>query len=195
MLDFFTTATGNLLAAEAAAGVGHHVALSVVGTDRLPESGYFRAKLAQETADRGASDPLLDRARDAVLRVHQAASPRWRPTATRSASRRRCSSRWPSDDVAAAVGRTAVGCARQRHRRGRRARAVPASTSWSATALEARNDPRKVVADPQAPYFGIYKADEQHARARRRGADRRGALPRLARAAARDRVARCRRSA
>jgi uncharacterized protein YbjT (DUF2867 family) len=47
-LDFFTTSTGNLLAAEKTAGVGHHVALSVVGTERLSESGYFRAKLAQE---------------------------------------------------------------------------------------------------------------------------------------------------
>src|SRR4029453_5663767 len=47
-LDFFTTSTGNLLAAEKAAGVGHHVALSVVGMERLLESGYFRAKLAQE---------------------------------------------------------------------------------------------------------------------------------------------------
>lgn len=48
VLKFFTTSTRNILAAEADAGVGHHVALSVVGTDRLQESGYFRAKLAQE---------------------------------------------------------------------------------------------------------------------------------------------------
>ena len=48
VLQFFETSTRNLLAAEAAAGVGHHVALSVVGTDRLQESGFFRAKLAQE---------------------------------------------------------------------------------------------------------------------------------------------------
>src|ERR1044071_8271302 len=47
-LQFFQTSTTNLLQAEAAAGVGHHVALSVVGTDRLTESGYFRAKIAQE---------------------------------------------------------------------------------------------------------------------------------------------------
>jgi len=46
-LDFFTTSTGNLLAAEKTAGVGHHVALSVVGTERLPDSGYIRAKLAR----------------------------------------------------------------------------------------------------------------------------------------------------
>ena len=48
VLAFFETSGRNLLAAEAAAGVGHHVALSVVGTDRLLASGYFRAKLAQE---------------------------------------------------------------------------------------------------------------------------------------------------
>ena len=47
-LNFFQTSTANLVAAESAAGVGHHVALSVVGTDRLAESGYFRAKIVQE---------------------------------------------------------------------------------------------------------------------------------------------------
>ncbi len=48
VMKFFETSTRNLLAAEAAAGVTHHVALSVVGTDRLPDSGYMRAKMAQE---------------------------------------------------------------------------------------------------------------------------------------------------
>jgi uncharacterized protein YbjT (DUF2867 family) len=48
VLEFFETSTRNLLAAEAAAGVGHHIALSVVGTDRMLASGYFRAKMAQE---------------------------------------------------------------------------------------------------------------------------------------------------
>src|SRR5438128_10504067 len=48
VLEFFQTSGRNLLAAEAAAGVGHHIALSVVGTDRLLASGYFRAKMAQE---------------------------------------------------------------------------------------------------------------------------------------------------
>jgi uncharacterized protein YbjT (DUF2867 family) len=56
-LDFFTTSTRNLLAAEKPAGVGHHVALSVVGTDRLQESGYFRAKLAQEELIRESGIP------------------------------------------------------------------------------------------------------------------------------------------
>lgn len=48
VLDFFETSGRNLLAAEAAAGVRHHVALSIVGTERLPDNGYFRAKVAQE---------------------------------------------------------------------------------------------------------------------------------------------------
>jgi uncharacterized protein YbjT (DUF2867 family) len=57
VMHFFTTSSRNLLAAEAAAGVGHHVALSVVGTDRLTESGYFRAKLAQEELIERSSIP------------------------------------------------------------------------------------------------------------------------------------------
>ena len=56
-MDFFQTSARNILAAEAAAGIGHHVALSVVGTDRLPGSGYFRAKLAQEEAIKAAAVP------------------------------------------------------------------------------------------------------------------------------------------
>src|SRR2546421_9100505 len=57
VLAFFETSGRNLLAAEATAGVGHHVALSVVGTDRLLESGYFRAKIAQEKLIKASSIP------------------------------------------------------------------------------------------------------------------------------------------
>lgn len=57
VLAFFETSTRNLLAAEAAAGVGHHVALSVVGTDRLPENGYYRAKVAQENLIKASKVP------------------------------------------------------------------------------------------------------------------------------------------
>jgi uncharacterized protein YbjT (DUF2867 family) len=57
VLKFFETSTRNLLAYEGTAGVGHHVALSVVGTDRLSESGYFRAKIAQEKLIRASSIP------------------------------------------------------------------------------------------------------------------------------------------
>jgi len=57
VLEFFETSGRNLLAAEAAAGVGHHVALSVVGADRLPESGYLRAKMAQENLIKSSKIP------------------------------------------------------------------------------------------------------------------------------------------
>src|SRR5881409_2905837 len=57
VLNFFATSMRNLLTYEAAAGVGHHVALSVVGTERLSESGYFRAKIAQEALIRDSSIP------------------------------------------------------------------------------------------------------------------------------------------
>src|SRR5690606_38084459 len=56
-LDFFRTSGRNLLAAEKAAGVGHHLALSVVGTERLTDSGYFRAKMAQEALIRESGIP------------------------------------------------------------------------------------------------------------------------------------------
>ena len=57
VLEFFETSGRNLLAAEAVAGVGHHVALSVVGTERLLASGYFRAKMAQETLIKASPTP------------------------------------------------------------------------------------------------------------------------------------------
>ena len=57
VLEFFETSGRNLLAAEAAAGVGHHIALSVVGTDRLQGSGYFRGKMAQENLIKGSKIP------------------------------------------------------------------------------------------------------------------------------------------
>ena len=58
VLEFFTTSTRNVLAAEAAAGVGHHVAMSIVGADRLPDSGYLRAKVAQEEVARTGGVPF-----------------------------------------------------------------------------------------------------------------------------------------
>src|SRR6201996_1590229 len=57
VMNFFETSTRNLLAHEAAAGIGHHVALSVVGSERLLESGYFRAKIAQENLIKSSSIP------------------------------------------------------------------------------------------------------------------------------------------
>src|SRR5580704_18526869 len=57
VMEFFKTSTGNLLTYEAAAGVGHHVALSIVGSDRLPDNGYFRAKVAQEKLIKASGIP------------------------------------------------------------------------------------------------------------------------------------------
>ncbi len=72
VMEFFTTSTRNLLEYAAAAGVRHYVALSVVGTERIPDSPYLRAKNAQEALIQGGGIPVLDRSRNAVLRVHQA---------------------------------------------------------------------------------------------------------------------------
>ena len=57
VMRFFTTSTGNLLLAEAAAGVSHHVVLSIVGVDGVPDSGYYRAKVAQEELIKNGSVP------------------------------------------------------------------------------------------------------------------------------------------
>src|SRR5215510_11006823 len=108
VLKFFETSTRNLLKYEAAAGVGHHVALSVVGTERLSESGYFRAKIAQEKLIKEASIPysivratqffefvkgIADISTDGnMVRV---APVLFQPMA--------------ADDVASAVGRVAIG--------------------------------------------------------------------------------------
>ena len=70
VMEFFETSTRNILAAAASAGVGHVVALSVVGSERLPDSGYLRAKTKQEKLIKSSAIPVLDRARDPVLRVH-----------------------------------------------------------------------------------------------------------------------------
>ena len=71
VMKFFETATRNLLSYEAAAGVGHHVALSVVGTERMLESGYFRAKIASGEFNQEFHHPLFNCSRDAVLRIRQ----------------------------------------------------------------------------------------------------------------------------
>lgn len=84
VLHFFQTAGRNLLAAEQKAGVRHHVALSVVGTDRMLASGYFRGKMAQENLIT-ASSILHDRSRYPVFRIrrrHRARQHRWTDDST-----------------------------------------------------------------------------------------------------------------
>jgi uncharacterized protein YbjT (DUF2867 family) len=106
--DFFQTSTRNLLAAEQAEGVGHHVALSVVGCDRLPDSGYMRAKVAQEGLIEASSIPYtIVRATQFYEFVKTIADVATEGEAVRVPS----ASIQPiaAADVARAVGRTAAG--------------------------------------------------------------------------------------
>ncbi len=153
VLEFFQKSTGNLLAAEEKAGVGHHVALSVVGTERLQESGYFRAKLAQEKLIEESPVPysivratqffefvpsIADAATDGA-EVHLA-HVFFQPIA--------------ADDVAQAVGRVAVGTPLK----GQLEIAGPdrfRMDDFFRKVLADSNDPRQVVTDPNAVYYGI----------------------------------------
>lgn len=150
--EFFETSTRNLLDAGARAGVGHHVALSIVGTGRPPGNGYFRAKVAQEKLIIGSSIPysivhatqffeflvqIADTSTvDGVVRIPPV---RFQPIA--------------AEDVATAVAQTATAEPLNGHldiagpERGR-------FDGFMRRALAAQGDPREVVVDPQAPYFG-----------------------------------------
>jgi uncharacterized protein YbjT (DUF2867 family) len=152
VMEFFRTSTTNLLEYSAKAGVGHYVALSVVGTDRLAESGYFRAKIEQEKLIREADRPYsivhatqffefvrgiadLSTVDGKVLLPPVLFQP------------------MASDDVAAAVGRVAVG----EPLNGIREVGGPESFRLDELvrkALAAKDDPREVVTDPQARYSG-----------------------------------------
>jgi uncharacterized protein YbjT (DUF2867 family) len=152
-MSFFKTATGNVLAAEKAAGVGHHVALSVVGTERLTESGYFRAKLAQEQLIEGGGIPY------SIVRATQFFEfmPRIADEATEGEIVRLPPAMiqpMAADDVAAAVGRAAAG----EPLNGMTEVAGPEAFRLDELIrgiLAKRDDPRTVVADPKAFYFGI----------------------------------------
>ncbi|MFF2996696.1 SDR family oxidoreductase [Streptomyces sp. NPDC057950] len=152
VMEFFRTSTTNLLKAEREAGVTHHVALSVVGTERLQESGYFRAKQVQEELIEESGIPysivhatqffeFMKGIAEAGTRgdtVHLA------PVGIRPVH---------SDDVAATVGATAVGTPVN----GVVEVAGPDTFQLDeliGKGLAAKNDPRTVVADPRAPYFG-----------------------------------------
>jgi uncharacterized protein YbjT (DUF2867 family) len=152
VLTFFETSTRNLLAAEAGAGVGHHVALSVVGTERLSESGYFRAKVAQETLIKESSIPYsIVRATqffEFVNGIADAATDgnwiRVAPVLIQPMA---------ADDVASAVARIALSAPVN----GTVEVAGPERFRLDELirrGLSARNDPREAVADPQARYFG-----------------------------------------
>ncbi|WP_405741715.1 SDR family oxidoreductase [Streptomyces sp. NBC_00028] len=152
VLEFFRTSTANLLKAESEAGVAHHVALSVVGTDRLQASGYFRAKQVQEelikASDvahtivhatqffefaKGLADGMTD---GDTVRLPDA---RIQPMV--------------SDDVAAAVARASVGDPVN----GVVETAGPEVfqlEEFIRMGLAAQNDPRTIVTDPKATYWG-----------------------------------------
>ena len=159
VMNFFTTATTNLTKAAADAGVGHYVALSIVGTDELPESGYLRAKVAQEKLIResGLTYSIIRATQffefagaiansaevdGAVHLPHGGVQP------------------IAASDVAAVVGRTAatepvngvleIGGPEEFTMDG-----------WIRTVLTQRKDEREVVSDPQAKYFGTFLTGKQ----------------------------------
>lgn len=152
VLDFFRTSARNVAEAEIAAGVGHHVALSVVGVDRLPDSGYFRAKVAQEEAVSTGGVPFtIVRATQLFEFVGRIADDgadgdtvRLAPVLVQPEA---------ADDVAATLADVGVGApvnavvelaGPERFRLDELARRV----------LDANGDPRRVIADPSARYFG-----------------------------------------
>ena len=152
VMEFFVTSTRNLLTYEAAAGVGHHVVLSVVGCDRLPDSGYFRAKIAQEKLITESSLPY------SIVRATQffEFAKRIADSATEGNTVRIPSVGFQplaADDVAKAVARTAVGSPVN----GMIEVAGPEQFRFDRFIerdLNAGNDPREVIADPHARYFG-----------------------------------------
>ena len=152
VMEFFETSTGNLLKYEEAAGVGHHVALSVVGCDRLPDSGYLRAKVAQEKLIKESPIPY------SIVRATQFFEfmKRIADTATEGNTVRLPSVGFQplaADDVATVVGRTAVGPPLN----GTIEVGGPERLSFDrfiSLGLHARHDPREVVVDPHARYFG-----------------------------------------
>jgi len=152
VLEFFETSTRNLLAAAAASGVGHHVALSVVGTERLQQSGYFRAKSAQEKLIENSAIPysivhatqFFEFVRSMADAAADGGTVRFAPVLFQPIA---------GDDVAQAVARISVNsplngivevAGPQQFRMDEFFRDV----------LAARGDPRAVVTDPHASYFG-----------------------------------------
>ena len=152
VLEFFQTSGRNLHAAEAAAGVRHHVAVSIVGTDRTPENGYFRAKVAQEKLIAASGIPYTiirstqfmefigaiaaEGTKGSVVRISPGL---FQPIA--------------ADDVAAAVADVALAAPRN----GIVEIAGPDRAPFNeivARYLKAVGDPRQVVSDPEARYYG-----------------------------------------
>jgi len=151
-MEFFTTSTRNLLRYAAAAGLKHYVALSVVGTERIPESPYLQAKNAQETLIKGGGIPYsivhATQFFEFVKRIADEATVgttvRLPPVLIQPIA---------ADDVTKAVGQIAVGSPVN----GTVEVAGPQPFRFDELirqGLAARNDPRQIVVDPHARYFG-----------------------------------------
>ena len=158
VLEFFERSTRNLLAAEAAAGVTHHVALSVVGSERLPDNGYFRAKVAQENLIKASRIPftILQSTQffEFVAEIVQSGAVgdviRLSPALLQPIA---------SDDVAAALADLAIG----QPVNGSVEIAGPEQIPLDALArqfLAAKADQRQVIADVHARYFGALLNDK-----------------------------------
>jgi uncharacterized protein YbjT (DUF2867 family) len=152
VLEFFETSTRNVLAAEAKTGVGHHVALSVVGSERLPASGYLRAKVAQEKLIQASAIPYtIVRATQFFEFVGRIAD-----EATSGQTVHLPSALFQpilSDDLAADVASIAVA----KPLNGTIELAGPDAMPFDEVVrqyLAAQHDPRTVVRDEQALYFG-----------------------------------------
>jgi uncharacterized protein YbjT (DUF2867 family) len=157
VLAFFENAGRNLARAEQQARVRHHVALSVVGTDRLQDSGYFRAKLAQERLIKGSGIPYT------IIRATQFFE-FLRAIADSGTADNRV--RLPNagfqpiaaEDVATAVAAAAIGSPGNATIEIAGPERLPMS-KLVARYLKATDDPREVVSDPQALYYGIHVDD------------------------------------
>jgi uncharacterized protein YbjT (DUF2867 family) len=153
VMKFFETSTRNLLAHESAAGVGHHVALSVVGTERLLASGFFRAKMAQETLIKASSIPYtIIRATQFFEFVKGIAD--FSTDGNKVRLPLALIQPMAADDVASAVGRIAAGSPVN----GTVEVGGPEQFRLDELVrqdLAARKDPREVVPDPHARYYGV----------------------------------------
>jgi len=153
VLKFFETSTRNLLQSEGAAHVGHHIALSVVGTERLLESGFFRAKIAQEKLIQSSAVPYT------IVRATQFFEfvPKIADLSTEGDKVRLPSVLFQpmaADDVASALAGIAMGSPAK----GTVEIAGPEKSRLDEIVrryLTARKDPRQVVSDPRARYYGI----------------------------------------
>jgi uncharacterized protein YbjT (DUF2867 family) len=157
VMKFFETSTRNLLTNETAAGVKHHVALSVVGSDRMLASGYFRAKMAQENLIKGSSIPYsIVRATQFFEFVKGIADFSTDGNKVRLPSA--LIQPMAADDVASAVGQIAMGSPVN----GTIEVGGPEKFGLDELirqGLAAWNDPREVVADPHARYYGVEVSD------------------------------------